>query len=595
MNAPLHPRSWSPSPGYLPPQPGNIGQTSGPDAAGRPEWTAGDCLRALWRRKATFMYIVGASLLVAGLISLAQPCWYRSDASLEIQEVNENFLNARDIYPTMTSSAYSNGAYVQTQAEMLRQNVLMEQVVNQLHLEARPEFRGGSSIWGSLRPRSGSGSVASMDVQSAAEILKKRVKIVPSRDSRIIQIVCDARQPQLAALIANTLARTFIDRSIEEKRRVAQETHAALSLELGSLRDKLVRSEAQLAADGRDLAAAPGAHRSVYNTLKREVEADRRFYETMAQRVNDAQVASAVRESNIRLVGPARPATHPYKPNLPLNLAIGMFGGLILATSWVMLREQTNSQLRTAGEAGMYLTIPELGAIPQVPNLDLARRGNGVVPGTGQAAMEQQFSDFSEPFRATLASILSAGRNGDHPQVFVVTSAHPMEGRTTVVSNLGIGLAEIGHKVLLIDGDMRRPRLNKMFDLANSWGLSDVLSEKNAIEDLPLDALVKKTAVPRVYVLPSGVGVDNIFGLLCSGRLERLLPRFRDEFDYVLLDAPPCLEFADVRIMARYADQLLLVVRANFTDRRTAQAAVQRLLLDEIPVMGVILNRCDPA
>ena len=164
-----------------------------------------------------------------------------------------------------------------------------------------------------------------------------------------------------------------------------------------------------------------------------------------------------------------------------------------------------------------------------------------------------------------------------------------------MVSNLGIGLAEIGNKVLMIDGDTRRPRLHKIFDQANSWGLSDVLREKNAIEDLPLDALVKRTKIPRLCLLPSGVCVDNIFALLWSGRLARLFPRFRQEFDYVLVDAPPCLEFADARIMARYADQLLLVVRANHTDRRMAQAAVRRLLLDGSRMMGVILNRCNPA
>jgi receptor protein-tyrosine kinase len=169
-----------------------------------------------------------------------------------------------------------------------------------------------------------------------------------------------------------------------------------------------------------------------------------------------------------------------------------------------------------------------------------------------------------------------------------------MEGKTTVVSNLGIALAEIGNKVLLIDGDLRRPRLHKVFDQVNSWGLSDVLREKNAIEELPLDVLVKKTSVPRLSLLPSGTGTDNIFGLLCSGRMSRLLPRFRQEFDYVLVDAPPCLEFADARIMARYAERLLLVVRADFTERKTAQAAVQRLLLDGIPVMGVIFNYWDP-
>jgi receptor protein-tyrosine kinase len=170
-----------------------------------------------------------------------------------------------------------------------------------------------------------------------------------------------------------------------------------------------------------------------------------------------------------------------------------------------------------------------------------------------------------------------------------------MEGKTTVVSNLGIALAEIYGKVLLIDGDMRRPQLHRLFDQANSWGLSDVLREKNAIEDLPLDVLVKKTAIPHLYLLPSGARTDNIFSLLCSGRMARLLPRFRQEFDYVLVDTPPCLEFSDARIMARYTEKLLFVVRANYTERRMAQAAVQGLLLNGTPVMGVILNRWDAA
>ena len=200
-----------------------------------------------------------------------------------------------------------------------------------------------------------------------------------------------------------------------------------------------------------------------------------------------------------------------------------------------------------------------------------------------------------ESFRATLASILSANHEGEHPHVFVITSSRPMEGKTTVVSNLGIALTKIGNKVLLIDGDLRRPRLHKVFDQVNSWGLSDVLREKNAIEELPLEVLVKKTAIPHLSLLPSGTCAEDIFGLLCSGRMSRLFHRFRPEFDYVLVDAPPCLEFADTRIMARYAEKLLLVVRADYTDSSTVQAAVQRLLGDGIPVMGIIFNYWDTA
>lgn len=576
---------------------------------GRQEWSSLECLRALYRSKTILMCFLGGGILACGLISLVQPRWYRSEAAIEIQGTNENFLNTRDIYPSTTSSADSSGVYVQTQADILEQSTLIEQVVRKLHLQARPEFQSAPRLWDRFSKFTDPGPESAAAIHNAVDIVRSNVTIVPSRASRIVRIVCDARDPQVAADVANALAQTFIEQSVEARHHAAQQTQASLRLQLAELESKLLKSETRLAAAGRQqlrFRLGPVSFHSgsilpddtAYNTLKREVESDRRFYETMLQRVNDAGVAAAVRQSNIGFVGPAQAASHPYKPNLPLNIAIGLFGSLILGISWVMLREQTNSFLRTPGEAGMYLTLPELGAIPQVSKASLTGRGLTLGPKSMDvdfAVMAPQPSRFSEPFRATLASILSAGRNGHRAHILLVTSAQPMEGKTTVVSNLAVSLAEIGCKVLLIDGDMRRPRLHKLFDQPNSWGLSDVLREKNAIEDLPLDVLVKKTAVAGVYLLPSGVCADNIFGLLWSGCLQRLLPRFRKEFDYVLLDAPPCLEFADARIMARYADQLLLVVRANYTDRRIAQEAVQRLLQDGIPVMGVILNRCELA
>jgi receptor protein-tyrosine kinase len=217
---------------------------------------------------------------------------------------------------------------------------------------------------------------------------------------------------------------------------------------------------------------------------------------------------------------------------------------------------------------------------------------SGLTP-VERTAFEHSSSGVSESFRATVASILASGRNGDDPRVLLTTSSRPMEGKTTVVSNLGKALAESGSKVLLIDGDLRRPSLHKVFDHGNSWGLSDLLKERNAIEKLPLESLVKKTAVSRLFLLPGGSAAENIFSLLWSDRLARLFPRFREEFDYVLVDAPPCLEFADARIIGRHTDAALLVVRADYTERATAQSALQRLSMDGIPVVGVVLNRWD--
>ena len=526
-----------------------------------------DCLRILYRRKVTLLLITCLGLLAGAFIAVSESRVYQSRASLEIQGFNENFLSLRDIYPATALSADTAG-FMQTQAELLQQDSLIEQAGRKLHLESRPEYQPPAT-W--------------------LDKLRDDIRVVLVRNSRIIQIICDARTPQLAADLANTLGNTFIEQTIEARQREALQTYESLRPQLESLRYRLLESRAAMKLRwGRALERfAPGA------------AVDRRFYEAMVQRANDARMASMVRQSNVRLIGPAQPATTPYKPNVPLILAIGTLGGLVLAIGWVMLQEQDDSVLRHPGEAGTYLTLPELGAIPNAASW---RRSVVALPSssddepcTQRVALERQRSGLSESFRATLASILSSGRSGHHPRILVVTSPRPSEGKTIVVSNLGRALAEISNKVLLIDGDMRRPQLHKVFDQANSFGLSDILREKNAIDELPLDVLVKKTAVPHLYLLPSGAGTDNIFGLLYSGRMSGLLPRFREEFDYVLVDAPPCLEFADARIMAQYAEGLLLVVRANQTDKRTAQAAVQRLQLDGIPVMGVILNRWDAA
>lgn len=336
-----------------------------------------------------------------------------------------------------------------------------------------------------------------------------------------------------------------------------------------------------------------------YDTLKHAVDANRQFYEAMQQRVNEARVASAIRETNIRLVGPAEPAPTPYTPNVPLNLAIGLASGLILGLCAALYREQTNNRLRIPGDATSWLSLPELGAIPKARvQSKAAGKLLTAVDGDGQVermTWNSGFSDVSESFRSTVASILSAAGKDGSSRALTVTSAVPGEGKTTVVSNLGIALAEIHSRVLLIDGDMRHPRLHKVFNATNNWGLSDLLQDKNDVSTVPLECLARKTDVPRLHLLPSGPCPEAIFALLCSERMDQLMERYRKEFDFIIIDTPPCLEFADSRILARYTEGALLVVRAEYTDKQTAQAAARRLVLDGIPVMGSVLNDWNPS
>lgn len=523
------------------------------DRARREEWTAAECARILYRHKGTVAWITLLAVLAAGAITALQPHEYQSRASVEIRNVNDGFLDMRGVNPLNEASADAPGS-MQTQVEILQQDNLLEQMARTLNLDQRPEYRSAPNLLARLRDD---------------------IRIAPVKNSHIIQIIVDARTPALAADMANTLAAAYIEQNITERQTSARQTYEALLQQLGELRHSRVNRATGAADEG----------------------VDKHFYDATLQKAYNAWLASRIRLSNVRLAGMATAPMFPSKPSLPLNLAIGLIGGLLAAVAYVMLCEQSKPVLRMPGDAGSFLSLPELGAIPQAGGwAPLAALFPGAANGrrAERAALEQR-TELSESFRTTVASILSNGHNGGGPRVLVVTSSLPTEGKTTVVSNLGIALAAASKKVLMIDGDMRRPRLHKLFDEANSWGLSDVLNEKNAIDELPLDVLAKRTSVPHLYLLPSGASTENIFGLLYSGRMSRLLPLFREQFDYVLVDAPPCLEFSDARIMARYAEEVLLVVRANHTDRRTAQTAVRRLRLDGTQVMGVILNRWNPS
>jgi receptor protein-tyrosine kinase len=202
-------------------------------------------------------------------------------------------------------------------------------------------------------------------------------------------------------------------------------------------------------------------------------------------------------------------------------------------------------------------------------------------------------SAFAESFRNVLTSILLCNSTDTRPQIIVVTSATRQEGKSTSVSNLGLALAEIGQKVLLIDADMRKPRLHQIFSTPNSWGLSDLLREKTPLKDCPLEAIARATQYNGLYLLPSGPATLSTSNLLYSVRVSELLQRVRADFDTILIDTPPLLNISDARVIGRLADAAILVIRAGQTTRDLAMTAKQRLVDDGIAVLGTVLNRWD--
>jgi capsular exopolysaccharide synthesis family protein len=353
-----------------------------------------------------------------------------------------------------------------------------------------------------------------------------------------------------------------------------------------------------------------------YHILKREVETNRQLYEAMLQRLKEAGIASAMRASNIRIVDTASPPATPYKPNPLQNAALGVMAGLALGVGLVLMREHSNRMrasadhsIKVPGDSPAFLQVPELGVIPcgSAGSVRVSRLGSGLALFRGRhgddsdaphgvelATWDKPASVVAESFRATLASVLFSGRSGNGTRLLVVTSPSPGEGKSTVASNLAIALAEIRPRVLLIDGDLRRSRLHRLYGVDNSRGLSDLLRAAGAPRDMSSRVLIRETKVPHLYLLPSGSGGAAVSRLFHSARARELLQGLGREFDAVVIDAPPLMHIADARLLGRLADGVILVFRSGVTTREVALAARQCFIEDGTPVLGTILNDWDP-
>lgn len=351
-----------------------------------------------------------------------------------------------------------------------------------------------------------------------------------------------------------------------------------------------------------------------YNILKKEVDANRDLYQSMLQRVKQASILAALKASDVRVVSPATPSKTPYRPSLALNLGLGTLIGLVFAACYTLLRERNDASLRTPGQSVKHLNVPELAVIPsarignseRIPltlrNLNGANGAleskNGLLAASSAAVdkeMVQWCQDetmMADAYRSAITSILLTRVNGASPRVILVTSPRPKAGKTTTVANLGISLAEIGRRVLLIDGDLRRPRLGKLFGLQFATGLSDaLLAEGNGT--ITLDSVVRPSTVPGLYVLPGGSEPANISKLLHSAHLDNLVELARSQYDFVLIDSPPMMGMADARLLSRNADGVILISRAGETSPEQLGEARERLADDGTPVIGTILNGCD--
>lgn len=312
-----------------------------------------------------------------------------------------------------------------------------------------------------------------------------------------------------------------------------------------------------------------------YNVLEREVDTSRQLYDALLQRYKEIGIAGGVGVNNIAVVDVAELPDHPSRPNLPLNLALAVFCGVLLSGGVAFLLEQLSDTIDDPAEVPEMLGAPLIGTAPKVQEKNIIE----TLQDPKEVLTEAYFS---------LRTSLSFTTDHGFPRSLAVTSSRPAEGKSTTAYAIASSLARPTRRVLLIDADMRSPSIHAMLGVSGTAGLSNFLSGSD-----DLHSLTHETSQAGLHVLPAGPQPPSAADLLSGDRLERLIALLRERYDHVIIDAPPVMGLADAPLICSRAEGTIFVVEAHATGKGVARVALSRLQSSRVRVLGVLLTKFD--
>ncbi len=322
-----------------------------------------------------------------------------------------------------------------------------------------------------------------------------------------------------------------------------------------------------------------------YELARRNYETNRLLYDGLQQRLQEAGIMSGLRSTAIHVIDSADTPVSPSHPRTKVNIASGGGIGLLIGLCFAVLLEALDTNLKTMTDIERTLQLPLLAAIPSVGYEELLPSAFREAAVTRGAAA---WSRIAESLRGMRTSILLSSP-GTPPQVIMITSTRPAEGKSSVASLTAITFALNGSRVLLIDGDLRRPAIHLRFRMGKGQGLTSVLSGKIPFRE----AVVAWPDLPNLHIMPAGPVPPLPSELLGSKQMENLLTEMRSEYDFVIIDTPPVLAVTDASVLARLADATIIIIRYGTAQRHVVQRCIDLLDRSGAHLLGVAVNVVD--
>ena len=587
------------------------------------EVTLGDYIKIIQKRLGliiAFLLIIPSAVII--YVFITKPV-YRATASILIEKTPPKVTNIEDV----SSQSYGlTQEYYQTQYKILSSRTLSERVFDTLHLSKDPDFS---------------------EVKDPVGDLNNSIKVEPVRNSQIVLIQVEDTDALRASAIANTLAKEYIQMDIETRNRATKEAAGWLESQLSGIRDKMRQSEealnkyiqenkivampdiekkseslleslkqskskietelaeagkrykekhpkmialkAQLEETNRKLEQETNTLLNLnqkmvqYNFLKKEAESTQQLYTSMLTRSKETNVTEKLQASSIRIIDNASPPRNPFKPKKAQSIIISLFLSLLCGIGISFLLEYLDSTIRTANDVSIYLNLPFLGYIPAADKEAKTDSEKSLI------CYQKPKSVITEAYRAIRTSILFASPEDKPLKSILITSSLPQEGKSFTSSNMATIFTQVNERVILLDIDMRRPKIHKMFNVEQKLGLSNFLTG-----NITLDSVIKPTVIPNLSIITSGIIPPNPSELLTSAKIRLLFEELKSKFDRIVIDSPPILSVADTSLLANIVDGVILVVKGASTRLDAVVRSKQKMLEAKAKIIGVIINNIEP-
>jgi polysaccharide biosynthesis transport protein len=396
------------------------------------------------------------------------------------------------------------------------------------------------------------------------------ITVAPVRDTQLISISVESPDAMHAALIANLLVAVFSDQ-------IQSLQAARFDVSKQSLQQQLTDIEGQIRTTSDQLSTTKDI--TERDRLENKVTQYRQIYSTLLSSYEEVRLAETQTTSSVTQVEPALPPHDPIRPRILINTGLAAVVGLMLSLGVIFGIEILDDTLKNPEQITRELGLPILGVISHYKITE-----SEDVP----IAQVQPRSPISEAFR-TLRTNVQYASVGRPLHSILVTSPSPGEGKTTVIANLAVVMAQSGRHVTVVDADMRRPTVHKRFGLVNQSGLSGIFVQPTPV----LNGALQKTAVSNLTAVTSGSLPPNPSELLGSQRMNEILIQLGIDQEMILIDTPPILAVTDAAVLSSYVDGILLVVKPGSTKTAAARQAILALRRVNANLLGVVLNNME--